>query len=1047
MSIIFDLKGSEYLNLYEIVVYFLRVKKLLVENYVGAEKEPKIKGKFFKRLSLNLKNKRMLFKDVNREATILQIIQDMEILKKKDFEIFNYKLVYEIFQKHFEEFIIANQSKSILDFFKKKDGVYSISKIEKTTKRLKRLEMLDKSFEKNVFKLILKYENDKNNFQSSAFFTCLDEHNLEYNSNYRYLLIRSLFYFIQDKSYCPIYRKNFLGLLLKLLQYQTKPIQKEIFLIYDHSQEAINLNFIVDLFFENFISVIFSSCNPSSVNSNEDYFISLLIIKILKYLCEEHYQDFQKVLFMKLKFDYFSKAELSKLNSLMDEANDDSNYKSNNHNNDINNNKNQDLGNKESKQVTFFELMLCILSKIIIISKWNKIDIEKSSTQKSKNETDFFSDIFFGIIELLIEMIQGTSRENLERIKLETRGENNFFYNFLNVSKNILYHEDHNSSIVNKSRKNIIEFLIAFLEEKSTPIKLVQLIASVINPYAVFEAIIKIMKKNFVMTHKNYAGKEGAYIHFYNLLFFNKEMKKYFIDVYFADNEFCLRDEFQLANRMFQYVKLLADKFKHDEAINLLKSVETEVDLEKKVQIKLDIMNLHLKKINNAKSGENSEGRNYNSNTIIINNKNNNLASLEALSRATVNKHNNNNFNNNYSNINENFILKSQPNKAGNMDNNNENNYIPSVSEPNLTQSGQLIAQFLRQDIYFAMFCLDRTNEISDYEIVNIIGFFEKITRKVIVQNGEDQVMVLFTQSPSIPYLSKNTKIDFYHNVNRENRYTKLYDLMEYCEFFQMEIFYNFNRSKSDKLFVLFNKTNFYICELLLFLLLLGINLIMFSLYTNDHLADGLQKGTNLVFGLGLANLILNAITIIIWFYTKFQLYYSIEVKKFCLKNKIGSLSLVSHWDRFFVIPFIETVLKRNETNGFMWNVVFSAIAVSSTKNHYWFALQTLIIINLSKTLQLLISAVLLRYKQLLAGLFTLIIVVFFFSSVSFFFINQDYVTTLQTVIVILNFFLFFNSIFIFYGYFCIFYFCLLDYLSNTILIFVLFQLFFDIQI
>lgn len=322
-------------------------------------------------------------------------------------------------------------------------------------------------------------------------------------------------------------------------------------------------------------------------------------------------------------------------------------------------------------------------------------------------------------------------------------------------------------------------------------------------------------------------------------------------------------------------------------------------------------------------------------------------------------------------------------------------------TERNMTQSGQLIAEFLRQDKYFEMFCLDRTNETVDYEIINIIGFFERITRKIIVQNGEDQVLVLFTLNPSIPYLSNNTKIDFYENVNRESLFTKLYSLMEYSDYFQMEINYNFHRSQSDKVFVLFNKISFKFLEFLLFLLLMVINLIMFAKYTNAHLADGLQKGADAVFGLGLANVLLNAIAIYVWFYTKFELYYSIEAKKFCLKHKLSSLSEVSKWNKYFVIPFIQTVLKKNEINGFIWNVVFSAIAISSRQNHYWFALQTLIIINLSKTLKLLISAVLLKYKQLLACVFSLVIVVFFFSSISFFYMNEDYVDTLQTVIIV----------------------------------------------
>lgn len=998
MSIIFNLKGKEYLNLYEIVIYFLKVKKNLIQNYLGKEKESNIKGNIFKKLYSKLKNRNQLFKKVNKEESILQINKDLEILNKRDFEIFNYKLVYSYFEKHFDDFIISNHCKTILEFFKKKESIYSDKKIGKLKNIFKEGEMLNNSFETKVFNLIMKYENDKKNFQNSSFLTCLDEHNLEFKSNYRCLLIRSLFYLINDLKYSKIYKKKILAILFKLLQYQTGPIQQEIFQLYGKSKDSIGLDFIVNLFLENFISIIFSSCNPSNVNSNEDYYISLLIIKILKYLCEEHNKNFQKIFFMELKFEYFIREELineevEKVNNFT--QNNSYNFNGNTENHYINSNKpilqqrnsnniekETDIDiNKQEKPpnnkrlITFFDLMVCILGKIIIISKWKKIDLSKSLFPEQR-QNNFFSDIFFGIIELLIEMIQGTDEVNLGNIKLETRGENNQFYNFLNISKNILYHEDHNSSIVNNSRKNIIEFLIAFLEEKSTPKKLVQLIASVFSPYSIFEAIIKILKKIFIMTHPNYNNRIEIFIRFYNKLIFNPEIKDFFHNTYFKDKDFCLKDEFELANRMFQFVKLLADKFQNDEANNLFNSISNEIILHNKIKLKIE----NIQKNNKI---ENSRNR-------VINNNQKNKPITEIQTNKNLNINQNNNIN--VSNLN----VPSQQNISS--VHNNLNWRINSNSNYDGLNTIETYTKILERDKFFECHNLDRSNDTTDYEIINIINFFEGITRKVFVQNGEEQAMVLFTLNPSIPYLSENTKIDFYENVNRESRYSKLYSLMEYCEYFQIEITYNFERSKYDIIFVLFNKLNFKFLEFLLFFLLLIINFIMFAKYENSHLIDGQQKLSDVVFALGLSNVILNSIAIIIWLYTKFQLYYNIEKKKFSLKYKIENPNNISKWNRYFIIPIIETIVKKNETNGFMWNVIFSAIAISNKKNHYWFALQTLIVINLSKILKLLINAVLLKYKQLLACVFSLIIIVFFFTSIAFFYMSEDYLANLQTV-------------------------------------------------
>lgn len=222
---------------------------------------------------------------------------------------------------------------------------------------------------------------------------------------------------------------------------------------------------------------------------------------------------------------------------------------------------------------------------------------------------------------------------------------------------------------------------------------------------------------------------------------------------------------------------------------------------------------------------------------------------------------------------------------------------------------------------------------------------------------------------------------------------------MEYCDYFQMEINYNFERSKTDFLFHYFNKINYFLLEFLFFFLLLLINILMFAKYDNQHLgSDQEQKLSDVVFILGLINVIFNAIIIVIWLYTKFSLYYKIELKKFALKNKIDSNNDIKNFDRYFNIPIIDTIIKKNEINAFISNMILSAIAVSNKGNHFVFAIQTFIIINLSVVLKNLIKSILLKYKQLLACIFSLLVLSYFFASISFFFMSGDYLDTLQTV-------------------------------------------------
>jgi len=222
---------------------------------------------------------------------------------------------------------------------------------------------------------------------------------------------------------------------------------------------------------------------------------------------------------------------------------------------------------------------------------------------------------------------------------------------------------------------------------------------------------------------------------------FNKEIKNYFIDSYFNNPNFCSRDEFELANRMYQYVKLLAFKFENEEAIDLINLLKNEEKMEKKIKIKIENKN-KIKKTNY--SNEDDPGKSIINNNFIK--RNNNL-----IRNTTLNINNNRNNNNIHTYQN----LSSIPNLSNNDKNNHSNKYIDPTYD--------LITQFFHNDKFFQMCDLDRSNDTFNYEIVNVIRFFEMITRKIIVQNGEDQVMVLFTLSPSIPYLSNNTKIDYFY--------------------------------------------------------------------------------------------------------------------------------------------------------------------------------------------------------------------------------------------------------------------------------------------
>jgi hypothetical protein len=113
--------------------------------------------------------------------------------------------------------------------------------------------------------------------------------------------------------------------------------------------------------------------------------------------------------------------------------------------------------------------MMCNLQKILVLAKWEKVDYDSDEKNVS-----YFYDIFFCMIEFAIEMIQGTSSQNTERIiNLEDhKNENSYFYQFLMQAKLVLFNNNNNSDIVNDVKINILNFLQAFIEERNTQKKL-----------------------------------------------------------------------------------------------------------------------------------------------------------------------------------------------------------------------------------------------------------------------------------------------------------------------------------------------------------------------------------------------------------------------------------------------------------------------------------------------------------------------------------------------------------------------------------------------
>ena len=883
------------------IFYLLIVKKHILEQMTNIEADiDKCVKQSNSDVSIEKRPYYIIYQKFLKENLDL-IKEDIKKMKYLNgIDILNYRLLYDIFLKHSSLYYDNEQSGNLEEMFSKKNGISLEEEIEQKRKEYNQIQFENLEFKNKLINIILKYEKDKANFSESALSQNLAEKNVIYDATYRQIMLRPIFYLVNNEPLYLKYRRQNLWHIFRLLQCDTSNTQRDILEIIkqdqiknkkklnvgnssnnlldrkkqnnkDASSTTINnlikkkdtlnsvdknalseidlndiklnenqpmadLEYLLNIFIENLLSAIFRNCNPSPVSENEDYKIAYMIIKIFKYMCEEHNVSFQTIFFNEIKI------------------------------------------NTGSININVFDLMMCTLQKILIFAKWEQVNYDSNEQNIS-----YYYDLFFCMIELSIEMIQGTSIQNTELI-IDNEGhknENSYFYQFLTQARPVLCNNHNDSEIVYDVRINILSFLQGFIEEKSTPRKIIILIENVYNPMSMFEVTITILKKLYLKSIGEDIQKEST-------IEFDNQKCKLFIDKYFMDNEFSKNKEFELANSMYHYVKSLAN-FNNKDAVNIIECTKT-FD-EKKI--------LNLRSVNEDRNDGNN---NDDGETILID---------------------------------------------------------PRYYE-----------------IYFA------------------VKFFEAITRGVWVQ-GEDPKIppqyVLFTLDPTVLYLSQSSKNDFIQVVPRDSRSSKLFSLMEYTNYFFIEINQNKNKLSNNAFLRLLNKINYELADYLLFFITLIINLIIFVMAESKDEANEYHKIFRTILPIGIVQTIISLIFILIWSISKFSLYFTIEKEKYYISHRINKeekLSIPQYLD----IIIMKTLLSRRETINFSWNLLFSIIGISSGRFLFVYSLQILIIVNIISTLRSITKAIVMRYKQLFTFLMFLVVETYIFSTIAFYLLSKDFI-------------------------------------------------------
>ena len=956
-SLFFDSNGFNSLSLYEIVYYFLNLKKYIYTRNelfrpVGNDKNKvlfkrRLMAKNSEKIHLinpedfNLEEqqkrerkdfaKRFLIKEkkkvVKPKNDAESVEFDLAMLTDDNFEFFNYTKLRKIFLKHIKDFIRFPEFRNVKRFFEKTVKITD-EKINKYKTYLRSIGRMKNKFDSDIIKIISLYANTKGDIEKGSFMKVLDETNAHYNTTYRMLLCKSIPFFWV--SYNSKYKSDAIWYLFKLLQCDTTGTQASLIEMEEQNTSGkpiLDINELIEDFTSCIMTVILREINYNGFENRKEYFNACLDIKLMKYFCEEHNNYFQSFFFnnsdispkdVLVRYKNHIKIRRPKRKDDSEEPRENNKRKKTslfvgqNSNSPIHN----DVGYTYSRKASVFEYLLRVLGKIILLSHW--------INNREDYLDQYFYDIYYLILEFLIETVQGSSRENINKVFVGEKKGKCLFEKFLSDINQILIDDSSNAPLNYILRKDLMEFIMAFLEESATPPNGIVEISSVLLPSTILDSIIATMNKlyedvideennKFKKIHENIKkridekfsknGKKSFNmkgeldkedkVYIKRTFKFTPEMKEYFSDLYFKSPDFGEDGKFGLANRMYQYFKMLGQ------------STAYKNSYVSEFYFKLDMF------------------------------------TDEQVKKAYYNK---------------NFKL------------------INKVTNAAITE-----------------------NKFNDQYLC--VSFFESITRTVFVQkeDEEGQVSVIFTINPIVPLLSKISRDDFIDNVDRSDRYTKLVSLLERCDNFFAEIKYRESSGDGNCLWRAINNINFYILEVITFLLTLIINLIMISVLEGEgDVLFGDEKVNFLLKDLGYVNAVYNLICIILWLIAKYKLLYMTECQKMLKiyedKNKENdeeekeiSLSVADKIKACFIV-----LVRKNKLLPFFWNILLSIVA-AITEIYFIYIIQIFIIFNLSSTLRNLISSIAFRGGQLISVFYFSVIVNLCLASIAFYYFEEDF--------------------------------------------------------
>ena len=974
-----DCDGNMILKIYEIILKMMYIKNLIIENnnvYLNERKQIEFQN-------FDLAN----YLDKNNTDSI----NDYFILKERKLHSpYDFTYLWDIFDKHFLQYIIYPDSMNLEELFPLKEVDYlTYGKLSEEVDLLDEIylnlrkktgnSIIKKGMTKTNKTILLMNENK--NYKSSKRDTLFHyesslmskgQNNTEYieeNEEIKNIInnkIKKVFnFYFQEKcntninnssllislpELCAEYEVNFRKMLLCILinlpgegiEYDqvTKIILYKILLlttsetqndIIDNmgGKDVKECGFLINLCNEMYFNIIKFFIDDFNFDFKRYKSIQtkiFCIAKILKLLCEEHNNFFQEKLSITINY-YFYRLEECVMNFTAK-----SKFF-------IQSDKNLDTSNNlVEENMSFFNFMVNILHKFLLVT--NKA--------QNYNHIGFIYDLFYSIIELLVEIIQGNKKELLSKIKSEnSKNKNNTmtlftFKTFVSLDAEVLFNDKLISGPGFRTRLLLISFFIALFEEKTNK-ELQKLIMKFLTLNKVLDSINFTMKNYFYEQTKD-DPKFKNYYSDYNEkqinqreFIFDHIIYSFFKYHYFHSEVSKISKEFKLANNYYKYIKKISISEKSPEAKDLIKKIEKLSESEAKKKFAL-----------------------FNKKII----KNNDIAPI------------------------------------------------------NLTNEKE------------------KSISISFIEHYYLIKFFESITKVVEIRLPQEHrnVNVIFTVPCEMIHLTEMTKEEFVHNVDRTNENSKKCELVRNLPLFQLEIEY-FKNIKVNFIQRLILSIDFIYIQIIMYLyatifLIIMLftlegykkvepiiesderrrrrlfeisdfnknitrNLIEIPSYITDAIDESISKYGLYYDFINYGFVALNGLFIISWVAVKMPLYYIFDKFQYMEENKIQKEEDLTFFNKVYISIF-NTMIGRDYINCLIYMFIISLIGAIMDRGEIIYAFFLLAILDLNQTLKGIAISIKAKGPELLASFLFLVFIVHFYTNIGFFYLNDNFAADIE---------------------------------------------------